>query len=254
VDRLVYTTLGAATKQDFLRIQLTNDLANVATTAYKRGSTTSPESVYLRGPGFPVRFQPIVPAGVELIDMRQGSMISTGNLLDIYMQDATVLGVQAADGTIAFTRRGDLHVNANGILETGEGFVVRGEAGPITVPPGFDVTMTSGGGVYVVDPNVEAPEPVQVGQLLLRDASTVPLVRRQDGLYEPRDIRQDDGDFVSGPGTVSIEAGALEGSNVNPMEVMVDLLDMYRAFETQMKIIKNVEELDRDGSSLMRIR
>jgi flagellar basal-body rod protein FlgF len=254
MDRLVYTTLGAATKQDFLRVQLTNDLANAATTGYKRGGVNSTQSSFLQGDGFPVRFQPRVQGGAERIDMRPGSMVSTGNPLDIYLNDATVLGVQSSDGAIAFTRRGDLQVGSDGLLQTATGFLVLGNGGPISAPPGFDLNITTSGEIYATDPNAEEPEPALIGQLLLRDASNTPLLRRIDGLYEPQQVPGGTGDFPTGPNAVSVTSGAVEGSNVNPIEVMVSLLDMNRAFETQMKIIKNTEELDREGASLISLR
>jgi flagellar basal-body rod protein FlgF len=254
MDRLVFTSLGAATSQEFHRIQLTSDLANAATTGYKQGSSNTPVTGQLRGPGFATRFQPIVPSSVEIVDLSPGSVIATGNPLDITMQDATVLGVQTGEGDIAFTRRGDLQVSPAGLLETATGLLVMGTAGPISLPAGFDVTITGDGGVYATDPNVEAPVPELVGQLLLRDASTTPLVRREDGLFQPAQAQLPNGDFASGPNAVSVSSGALEGSNVNPVEVMVTLLDLYRSFETQMKIITNTEEIDRDGSRMMSLR
>ena len=87
---------------------------------------------------------------------------------------------------------------------------------------------------------------------LLRDASGTRLLKREDGLYTPKEPT-DGGDFTSGNVPVSVIPEMLEGSNVNPIEVMVSILDMQRSFETQMKIIKNTEEMDRDGANLMRL-
>ena len=54
-----------------------------------------------------------------------------------------------------------------------------------------------------------------------------------------------------GPEAASLSTGALEGSNVNPVEVLVSLMDYYRSFETQMKLVKSAEELDQTGTRLM---
>ncbi|MDP5002551.1 MAG: hypothetical protein NWQ51_01500, partial [OM182 bacterium] len=62
----------------------------------------------------------------------------------------------------------------------------------------------------------------------------------------------DGGDIPVGPNVASVDSGSLEGSNVSAVEVMVNLLDFYRSFETQMKVIKSSEEMDKDGSRLMR--
>ena len=62
------------------------------------------------------------------------------------------------------------------------------------------------------------------------------------------------GDFETGPNPASISVGALEGSNANPVEIMVSLLDLYRSFEMQLKIIKKTEEMDQDGARMIGLR
>lgn len=80
------------------------------------------------------------------------------------------------------------------------------------------------------------------------------MYRRLDGLYETQTAAGAGGDFETGPNPVSIAVGALEGSNVNPVEVMVNMLDLYRSFEMQMKMIKKSEELDQDGARMIALR
>jgi flagellar basal-body rod protein FlgF len=252
MDRLIYTALGAISNLDFIRIQQSNDMANVATVGYKRSGANSPVSTDLLGPGFNVRAQAVVPAMVEEVNLSPGTAMSTGNPMDIYMEDSTVMGVQASDGSLAFTRRGDLHINSTGVLETGNGNVVMGDGGPITIPTGTLISISRDGTIYALDPEAVGAEPQPVGELMLRDASGTPLVKREDGLYTPKEAT-DGGDFTSGNVPVSVRSEMLEGSNVNPVEVMVSILDMQRSFETQMKIIKNSEEMDRDGANLMRL-
>ena len=253
MDKLIFTALGAASNQSFQRVQLTNDLANISTVGYKRSESSRPESAYLNGPGFPTRFQPIVPSRVERVLLDTGTRMETGNPLDIAMNDATVLGVQAEGGEVAFTRRGDLHVSSDGFLETGTGKLVLGEGGgAIAVPPGGIVNIAPDGTVFFQDPAVEAEPAQPIGQLLIRDASAATLVRRTDGLFEAEGANGAGGDIPVGPNTASVDSGSLEGSNVSAVEVMVNLLDFYRSFETQMKVIKSSEEMDKDGSRLMR--
>jgi len=93
--------------------------------------------------------------------------------------------------------------------------------------------------------------PVLIGQLGLRDASAINLVRRADGLYEAEGSNGQGGDFATGPNATRVQSGALEGSDANAVEIMVNLLDFYRSFETQMKVIKSIEELDQNGSQMM---
>jgi flagellar basal-body rod protein FlgF len=183
--------------------------------------------------------------------------IETGVQTDAALNNSTVLGVQGDDGDIAFTRRGDIRATETGLLENGAGYLVLDDGGnPITVPANTLVSIGTDGAVYGLDGGDPAGVPVQLGSLLLRDASTTPLVRRTDGLYTPADpeVVDGNGDFPTGPEPVSISIGSLEGSNSDAVEVMVNLLDYYRSFETQMKIIKSTEELDESGNRMMSVR
>jgi flagellar basal-body rod protein FlgF len=85
----------------------------------------------------------------------------------------------------------------------------------------------------------------------MRDASATQLQRRRDGLFEEVGSNGAGGDIAPGPEPASLNSGSLEGSNVNPVEVLVSLMDYYRSFETQMKIIKSAEELDESGARIM---
>jgi flagellar basal-body rod protein FlgF len=254
MDRLIFTALSAARSNELNRVQLTNDLANLSTTGYKKATNTTVQSVYVDGPGLPTRFQPILSSDVDRVVLESGPIGYTGNDTDIAMNDQTVLGVQAPDGSIAFTRRGDLRVTATGLMVNGAGHVVMGEGEPITVPPGFLIDIAPDGAVFATDPAEAAGEPTQIGSLMLRDASNTQLTRRSDALYEVLGSAGAGGDFETGPNPAAISVGALEGSNANPVEIMVSLLDLYRSFEMQLKIIKKTEEMDQDGARMIGLR
>jgi flagellar basal-body rod protein FlgF len=190
----------------------------------------------------------------DFIQLKAGTVMATGNNLDVALTGSAVLGVTSADGQLAFTRRGDLRVNANGVLENGSGYLVRGEGGsPISAPAGLVITIESDGTVFGRDPaQTNATPPVPLGTLLLRDASEVKLQRRPDGLFSVVGLEQGK-DFPSGPNPPRLTAGALEGSNVNPMEAMVKMIEHSRAFEQQVKIIKNSTENDQAGAAMMKL-
>lgn len=252
MDRSIYTVLAAATSSTFQRVQLTNDLANLSTVGYKRASQTRPSAAFLNGPGFPSRYQPVVQSRVEFVEIGSGPFQETGDSLHVAMADKTVMSVQAPSGDVAFTRRGDMRISTDGFLELANGLLVLGEGGaPITAPADSSITIASDGQVF--SSLLQAPDvaPVAIGQLGLRDASGVNLVRRVDGLYEAEGSNGQGGDFATGPEPVSVQSGALEGSDANAVDIMVNLLDFYRSFETQMKVIKSIEELDQNGSQMM---
>ena len=178
----------------------------------------------------------------------------TGRDLDISLNDQAVLGVTGKDGTLAFTRRGDLRLSSNGTLETGNGVLVRGQAGgPITIPPGFKVTINTDGSVYAVNPGQAGLiQPVLIDRLMMRDASQTSLERREDGLFSVSG-KPPGTDIPASTNLLSLTPKALEGSNVNPMEAMVKLIEQSRSFEHQIRTIKEGKSNDESGASMMRL-
>lgn len=251
MDKLIFNAANLVAQQSVNRAMLTNELANLSTTGFKTSFSAAMRSIKAEGPGFDSRFQSQVYAH-DLINLKAGSMMITGNPLDVALTDSTVMGVQAPNGELAFTRRGDLRINANGVLQTGSGEIVRGEDGPITLPMGFKYTINQDGSIYASDPaQTGAQTGEQVGKILLRDASATPLLRREDGLYrvEGKPPGADIAATDKQPGLVS---QALEGSNVSAIESMTKMIDHARTFEAQIRIIKEAKDIDANGSSMIR--
>jgi len=252
MDRLAFNAAATINEQRLARQVLSHEMANINTTGFKRSYEVSLKAFKADGQGFDSRHQPQA-VNKDLIQLRPGPLIATGRELDVLMNDQTVLGVNAPNGELAFTRRGDLRLNASGVLETGVGHVVRGEDGPVTGPPGFKVSISGDGGVYAVDPaQPGVQQPVLITRLLLRDASQTPLSRREDGLFKV-DGQPAGTDFATGPLLTSVTTKALEGSNVNPMEAMVKLIEQSRSFEHQVRLIKESKSNDESGASMLKL-
>jgi len=252
MDRLAYTSLSAVISQTEARAQLTNSLANVSTVGFKESYELASQTAKVEGDGYETLYQPLLMKG-DVIRLDPGTVTTTGNQMDVALNDKTVLGMQAEDGDIAFTRRGDLRVTASGVIENSAGQLVLGEAGPISVPAGQLVSFSADGTVYASSPANPENAPIEIGQLMLRDASEMPLTRREDGLFEPINELYRGTDFPSGPRVASLQSGALEGSNVNPVNAMVRMMDFSRSFEAQIKVIKESESIDETGSTMMRL-
>jgi len=126
---------------------------------------------------------------------------------------------------------------------------VLGENGPITVPPGLMVNVNVDGSVFARNPAQEgAAADVLIDRLRLRDASSVSLARRADGLFKVAD--KPDGTDIEVSGLeLRVIPQALESSNVSAIEAMTR---QSRSFETQIKIIKETKSLDESGSSMMK--
>ena len=252
MDKLAYTALSAMQSQSVVRAAITNELVNVSTIGFKKSFQIASSAVKIDGPGHESRYQPGLQIN-DVINLSPGTPMSTGRPLDVAMNDQTVLAVQSAEGDIAFTRRGDLKVSPTGVLENAEGELVMGEGGPITVPVGNLITVSPDGTVFAQLPTDPEAAAIAIGQLMLRDASQTELVRRTDGLFEPREAALKGQDFPTGPKPVSVSPGMLEGSNVNPVATMVKMLDFSRQFEMQLKLVKETQSIDEAGSTMMRL-
>jgi len=252
MDRLAFNAAVAMKEQTLGRQMAVNEMANATTTGFKRSFEAAMRTIGVEGSGLPTRYQPQTFSEVY-ISLKAGPVMATGNDLDIAMSASTVLGVTAADGNLAFTRRGDLRVNANGALETGTGVLVRSQTGgAVTVPPGVRVTIRADGSVFGTDPAQPASAPpVQIGNLMLRDASQTPLQRREDGLFQVASAAQGS-DITNGTAKPELTPGALEGSNVNALSVMVKLMDQSRSFEQQVNMIKESKTCDESGATMMK--
>jgi len=253
MDRLAFNAMASINEERLVRQQLTNDLANVSTVGFKKTYEATLHPQQAIGQGFDSRLQPMIYT-TDRVMLDNGPMMVTGRDLDVAMSNKTVLGVTGSDGTLAFTRRGDLKINANGVLETGTGYLVRGQDGnPVTLPPGAKITFGSDGTIFAADPQQAGVQQQQVvGQLLLRDASATPLIKRNDGLFQV-DEKPPGTDFATGPEPVNLTPQALEGSSVNPMAAMVKLIDQSRSFEQQVRIIKEAKSNDEAGASMMKV-
>ena len=125
---ITFSITSGCKKSGTIRAQLTNDLANTSTPGFKK----SFDHVLLRSVkvtadyGYQSRYQPVVQHS-NVIDLKPGPQMQTGRLLDISMQNKTVLGVLTENEQIAFTRRGDLQIRGDGVLITGNGLEVAEE-------------------------------------------------------------------------------------------------------------------------------
>jgi flagellar basal-body rod protein FlgF len=251
MDRLVFTSNATIKEQATARQVLVNDLANVSTVGFKSSYDVALKTVKVEGAGFDSRYQAQAMVR-DQIRLTPGPVMATGNPMDVAMADTAVLTVQAPNGDVAFTRRGDLRVNPQGQLENGSGHLVLGNGGPIAVPPGMKVSINPDGTIYAKDPAQPATAPmVLIDQLRLRDGNDTKLGRRPDGLFKV-DGQPDGTDIALGNAQPRVIPQALEGSNVSAIEAMTRLIDHSRSFETQIKIIKETKALDESGASMMK--
>ena len=238
MDRLIYLSMAGAKASMQRQDSLANNLANVSTTGF-RAELQAFRAVPVRGDGASTRVYALETTIGH--DTRPGPMQTTGRSLDVALQGNAWLAVQGLDGAEAYTRAGALQVNAEGQLVTTSGLPVLGDGGPITLPNNATVEIAGDGSITT---SVGSGRPQQAGRLKLV-VPEEPLERGLDGLF-----RAGDGDLQAEP-TARVQAGALEGSNVSPIETMVAMISAARQFEHQMKMLQDAEQREQGAAKLL---
>lgn len=233
MDRLIYTAASGA--KHILEQQATtaHNLANVTTTGF-RAQIDSFRAVQVESEGVPTRA--FVVNSTAGANFASGALQMTGRDLDVAVRGKGWLAVQMPDGTEAYTRNGALQTNANGVLQSVGGFNIAGDGGPITVPPEVTVTIGGDGTVSTVAAGATPGASAVLGRLKLVNPPEADLVRGDDGLFRLRD-----GSAAPADPQVVVAGGALEGSNVSPVDMMVNMIALARSFDTQMSLMKNAE-------------
>ena len=223
---------GMAAQQQRLDA-LSNDLANVNTTGYKRVRVAFRDLVYTQaGPGARPGVSEGSGAAATSVGRgsAQGALKRTDRPLDIALNGPGFLAVRRPDGTQALTRDGNLRLDAQNRLVTNDGLFTG-----VTLP----------GGTPEDQVRIGTDGTVRVGERRVGGLDLV-TVRSADGL-----AANGDNSFsvtaASGPataiGTVALEQGALEASNVDMGEAMAEMMEAQRSFELASKVIQMQDQL-----------
>jgi flagellar basal-body rod protein FlgF len=210
-----------------------NNLANANTTGFRAQIDTF-RAVPVQGSGLATRTQVLdETAGT---DFSEGPIRQTGRSLDVAISGPGWIAVQGTDGKEAYTRAGGLMVDQNGLLQTKEGLPILGDNGTITVPFYSTYLIGKDGTVSTLLPGA-IPEVVStLGRIKLVNPPPKSLTRSPDGLF-----RTAAGGSLEVDPTVSVVGGALEDSNVNTVEAMVNMINLSRSFDLNMSLLKNAE-------------
>ena len=181
-------------------------------------------------------------------DMTAGSISQTGRPLDIALAGDAFLTVQAEDGGEAYSRRGDLSISVTGVLQNGDGRPVIGSSGPITLPPGAQATISPDGTVLMAKPEAPDQPPQAIDKLKLASPGGSKVAKDMDGLF-----RVVGGGVLPADENARLQSGALEQSNVQPSEVIVQMIQAQRLFDIRTKLIATARDVDESGAALMRI-
>ena len=243
MDRMIYTAMTGA--KHILEQQTTNshNLANATSTGF-RAQLDSFRAVPVVSEGLPTRTF-VVDATVGA-DFTPGPLQQTNRDLDVAIQGKGWLSVIRPDGSEGYTRNGSLKISENGILQTADGRTLMGDGGPISIPPDETISVGKDGTISTVSNNYEPGAINIIGRLKLVNPPEETLVRGKDGLFE-----QKSGQPAEIDPEVHLVGGALEGSNVNVVESMVNMISLARQFDFQMKLLEKAENNANKASQLL---
>jgi len=232
---------------------ISNNLANVSTTGFKRSRAVFEDLLYqnLRQPGAQSSQQTQIPSGLQVgTGVRpiaaerihtQGSLQQTGNKLDVAIQGAGFFQVLLPDGSTGYTRDGSFQTDNQGQLVTSSGFVIQPA---MTIPANAtSVTIAQDGVVSITQAGVIAP--VQVGSLQLATfINPSGLESMGQNLY--LETASSGAAATSAPGQGgmgTVSQGYVETSNVNVVEELVSMIQTQRAYEINSKAITTSDQM-----------
>lgn len=249
--RLLHTAAtGMETQQQNIDV-ISNNLANINTTAFKKSRANFHDLMYqtLRAPGQNTTTGTVVPSGIQIgsgsrlssVDkmFTTGSVKMTGNEDDFMVEGAGFFRVQMEDGSVAYTRDGNFKWDNAGRLVTADGFPLVDE---INRPAGATELVVGLDGVVTVNINGEKQE---VGQIQLANfINSTGLMSKGRNLYVATEAS---GEPIVGVanqnGMGAIHHKQLEAANVNIVEEMVTMITGQRAYEMNSKVIQTGDQM-----------
>jgi flagellar basal-body rod protein FlgG len=232
---------------------ISNNLANVSTTGFKRGRPVFEDLLYqnVRQAGASSSQNTQLPSGLALGTgvrtvateklFTQGNLLQTNNPLDLAVHGRGFFQIQKPDGTLAYTRDGSFQIDAQGQIVTASGYVLDPS---ITIPANVQtITIGSDGVVSVLAAGAAAP--TQVGSIQLADfVNPAGLQSLGENLYvetAASGSSQAGTPGLTGLGT--LVQGSIESSNVNVVEEMVNMIETQRAYEINSKAISTTAQM-----------
>lgn len=243
MDRVIYIAMTGAREVTRQQAAVTHNLSNASTHGFKQELSVF-RALPVVGEGAKTRA--FVAETTPRTDFSQGAIQLTGRAMDVAVQGGGWIAVQDASGQEAYTRMGHFQVSPNGILQTTNGLNVVSDAGPLSLPPDQDALIAKDGTVSTVPIGKNLAGVAVAGRIKLVKPVDTDLVRGDDGLF-----RLASGQPAEADANVKLVSGALETSNVNPAEALVNMVSLARQFEMQMKVISNAEDNHRSADKVL---
>ncbi len=264
MDPALRTAASGMLAQQLRTEVIAHNLANVNTTGFKRSRAQFEDLLYqtVQGPSVlgqaESQTHPAVQIGrgTRLTAVQrmhgQGNLETTNRPLDVAIEGEGFFQVQAGNaGQLAYTRDGSFQISDQGVLVTSQGYVLQPT---IRVPNDATSVTISRTGVVSVTRGQNQAVPEELGRLeLARFVNPAGLLTQGENLYTPTAASGEPiVGFPQDEGMGRLVQGTLEGSNVEVVQEMVDMITAMRAYEINSKAIKNSEEMLEIANNLVR--
>ncbi|PSV26208.1 MULTISPECIES: flagellar basal-body rod protein FlgG [unclassified Photobacterium] len=239
--------------QDTKMTAISNNLANVNTVGFKRDRVVFEDLFYSiqRQPGAQVDQLNQLPSGVQLGSgvrvvgtqkvFTQGNSQNTQQQLDLAVMGSGFFQIENSDGEVMFSRNGQFHVNSEGLMVNGQGLPLQPQ---IQIPEEAN-TISIGVDGLVTATLAGDPQPQELGQITLaKFINPAGLEAVGGNLYKETQASGQPQEMIAGTdGAGSLKQGALEGSNVQVVEEMVDMITTQRAYEMNAKVVSAADDM-----------
>jgi len=243
MDDMIYVAMAGAKQTALAQASNSHNLSNASTPGF-RADLDAFASLPVYRPTYASRvYASDERAGV---DLDPGVITSTGRDLDVAINGRGYFAVQAPDGAEAYTRAGDLRITAQGLLTTGAGHPVIGNGGPVAVPPFERIQIGGDGTISVLPLGQSGGTLAVVDRLKLVNPPEAGISKRPDGLLgtaEPADV----------DAAVRVDSGAIESSNVNTVDALVNMIELARLYEMNVKTMQTASENEAATNQLLSI-
>lgn len=246
MDKAAYVAMTGASATLQAQTAVSHNLANADTAGFKEALANT-QAFRVTGPGHASRYDTIL--GDTGFNSRPGPQQVTGNPLDVSLAQDTWLAVQSGDGQEGYTRAGNLQLTPNGQLLSGGRPLLDDNGAPVTVPPHESMEIGNDGTISIVPQGQGLESMAVVGRLRTVTAGQKQLVRGLDGLMRNAAPRTP---LPRAAGNV-LSTGMVEGSNVDAAAALVQMIQLQRQFEMQVKVVKNSDENAQSANTLLRL-
>ncbi|BBP43068.1 flagellar basal body rod protein FlgF [Thiosulfativibrio zosterae] len=243
MDRMLYISMSGAKEAMYAQANNANNLANANTDGFKQDFNQF-RAQHMQGPGWQTRTYSMDERPAT--DFTPGAVKVTGRNMDVMTPAEGFMAINSPDGKEALTRTASMQVTPEGDLVDINGNPMLNEGGaPINLPPFKDINIGSDGTISVIPADATNNQFVAIDQLRLVKPDTKQLEKDESGF-----IRYTGDDNLE-QGGVKVLSGALETSNVNTAEALVDMIEFSRKYEMQVKMMKTSKEHSQSSDKLL---